>query len=166
MRYWLTIFCLVPFTLQAQDDKSDKQEAKFYRMVDGLLDHAVEEVKVQDGIPENAVLLDARSEEEYKVSHLAHARWVGYDDFDVRTILDVDKNAEILVYCSVGYRSEKVAEQLKSAGYTNAKNLYGGLFDWVNHGLPVVDSLGHPTQQVHGYNLLWGRWVTKGEVVY
>lgn len=37
-----------------------------------------------------------------------------------------DKSAEIIVYCRSGSMSEKAAQDLANAGYTNVKNLVGG----------------------------------------
>ncbi|MBC7921640.1 MAG: rhodanese-like domain-containing protein [Ferruginibacter sp.] len=112
------------------------------------------------------VLLDSRARREYDVSHLRGARLVGYDDFDVRRVRDLPKNAPIVVYCSVGYRSEKVGEKLVAAGYTNVRNLYGGIFAWVNEGHPVYEGNQRPTRRVHAYSRLWGKWLNKGEKVY
>lgn len=112
------------------------------------------------------MLLDARPKEEYDVSHIAKARRVGYDDFDLAKVKDLPKDTAIVVYCSVGYRSEKVTEKLLKAGFTNVKNLYGGIFEWVNTGRTVVDDSGKPTDRIHAYNKNWSRWVLKGEKVY
>lgn len=166
MKIFFVIALLLPPGLLAQDKPQDKQQAKFYRMVDALLDHSVDEVRVADEIPKNAILLDARSIEEFKTSHIKNARFVGYDNFDMTKVENLDKDAEVLVYCSVGYRSEKVAEKLTAAGFTNVSNLYGGLFDWTNQGLEVVDSLGQTTDRVHGFNKSWGKWLTNSKVVY
>ncbi|GAB3564583.1 rhodanese-like domain-containing protein [Spirosoma luteolum] len=114
----------------------------------------------------DVVLLDTRARAEYDVSHLPNARWVGYDDFDLSRVRDIPKNARVVLYCSVGYRSERVGEKLLAAGYQHVHNLYGSLFEWVNEGNPIVDGAGKPTQQVHGYSRLWGIWLKRGEVVY
>ena len=111
------------------------------------------------------ILLDTRSKEEYKVSHLQGARLVGYDAFQVSQVRDLPKDAAIIVYCTVGYRSEKIGEKLKKAGYMNVYNLYGGIFEWVNKGFAVHDAKG-PTTKVHAYSPAWGVWLQKGEKVY
>jgi len=113
-----------------------------------------------------AVLLDTRAKAEYDVSHLPGARWVGYTDFDLSRVQDIPKNANVVVYCSVGYRSEKIGEKLQTAGYQHVHNLYGSLFEWVNQGNPVVDSSGKPTQRVHAFSRSWGIWLHRGEKVY
>lgn len=112
------------------------------------------------------MLLDARPAEEYDVSHIAGARRVGYGDFDLSRVKDLPKDTAIVVYCSVGYRSERITEKLLKAGFTNVKNLYGGIFEWVNAGHTVVDDSGKATDRVHAYNKNWSRWVLKGVKVY
>lgn len=114
----------------------------------------------------DAILLDTRTKEEYNVSHLPNAIWVGYDDFDIKRVADVPKNGNVVVYCSVGYRSERVGEKLLATGYQHVHNLYGSLFEWVNQGNPIVDAQERPTERVHGYSRLWGVWLKRGEKVY
>jgi rhodanese-related sulfurtransferase len=111
------------------------------------------------------VLLDTRSEKEYGVSRLAGARFVDYETFDPGQLAHIPKTTPIVVYCSVGYRSERVGEKLKAVGYTEVYNLYGGLFEWVNQGKPVYNSRGK-TEKVHAYSRAWGVWLRKGEKVY
>ncbi|MBG7612590.1 rhodanese-like domain-containing protein [Polaribacter sp. BAL334] len=115
------------------------------------------------------VLLDAREPEEYNVSHLKEAICVGYNKFDVNNTLSKlpkDKNTKIVVYCSLGIRSETIAHQLIQAGYTNVFNLYGGIFEWKNNDFQVVDTLGKPTEKVHAFNKSWGKWLKKGKKIY
>jgi rhodanese-related sulfurtransferase len=114
----------------------------------------------------NVVLLDTRERKEYDVSHLPNAIWVGYEDFNFGRVKDIPKTANIVTYCSVGYRSDKIGDKLKAAGYANVHNLYGSLFEWVNQGNVVVDNTGKPTNRVHGYSRTWGVWLKRGEKVY
>lgn len=121
------------------------------------------QAKLQQQAP--LVVLDIRSGKEYAVSHIAGARLVPYDNFDVSQVQGIAKDTPLVVYCSVGYRSEQVGEQLLAAGYTNVRNLYGGLFEWVNQGYPVYNQKGK-TSKVHAYSKTWGIWLQKGEKVY
>lgn len=114
----------------------------------------------------DVVLLDTRTKAEYDVSHLPNARWVGYDDFEMKRVGEVPKQANVVLYCSVGVRSERVGEKLLAAGYQNVHNLYGSLFEWVNEGNLVVDKQEKPTRRVHAYSRLWGVWLKRGEKVY
>jgi len=112
---------------------------------------------------ENTVLLDTRSAKEYAVSHLPNAKFIDYDRFEIEQLSEIDKDKEIIVYCSVGYRSEKIGEKLKEAGYQNVKNLYGGIFQWKNENFDVVNQEGEVTDSVHTYNKRWGKWLEEGK---
>ncbi|MCC7464932.1 MAG: rhodanese-like domain-containing protein [Saprospiraceae bacterium] len=147
---------------------SQVKSGAYSTMLKGLLSHTVPEISVQKAVKQqsNALFLDARELREFEVSHIPGAVHVGYDHFDMaRLSLPADKNKPIIVYCSVGYRSEKIAEKLISAGYRQVSNLYGGIFEWVNHDFPVVNNSG-ATQQVHAYDRTWGVWLSRGEKVY
>jgi rhodanese-related sulfurtransferase len=116
----------------------------------------------------NVVLLDTRKKEEFEVSHIENALWVGHKKFQLETVeKDVpDKTTAIVVYCSIGVRSEDIGEKLIKAGYTNVKNLYGGIFEWKNRGQPVFDSMNNETQKVHAFNRFWGKYLNNAEKVY
>jgi rhodanese-related sulfurtransferase len=132
-----------------------------------LLSHSVPEVSVSQVKEMKAVLLlDAREWNEYQVSHIKDARYVGYDQFAMDKLTSVNRNQKIVVYCSVGYRSEKISEKLKQAGFKDVSNLYGGIFEWVNQGNPVVDENGKITDNIHAYSKTWGVWLNKGVKVY
>ena len=114
------------------------------------------------------LLLDTREKVEFEVSHIAKAIWVGNKNFDTDTILAIvpDKNRPIVVYCSIGIRSEKVGEKLLKNGYKEVYNLYGGIFEWKNKGFPVYDSIGQETDRVHAYNRHWGKMLNNATKVY
>jgi len=112
------------------------------------------------------VLLDTREAEEFAVSHVPNALHVGYDDFDLSKVAHLPKDTKLVLYCSVGYRSERVGEQLQEAGYQHVYNMYGGIFQWFNERRPVTDAQGDTVQKVHTYNADWGQWVTRGEKVH
>ena len=44
--------------------------------------------------------------------------------------IPVGKNDEIVVHCKTGGRSQKAAQELRAAGFTNVKNLAGGITAW------------------------------------
>ena len=104
------------------------------------------------------IFLDARELTEYNVSHIKGAKHIGYDDFNMNSIKEIDKNATIVIYCSVGYRSGKIGKKLREAGFTSVFNLWGGLFDWANNGNPVYAN-NKEVKTVHPYNNNWGKWL-------
>ncbi len=137
-------------------------------MLQGLLSHTVPELGVQEAArdSQSCLFLDAREPREYAVSHISGAIPVGYDHFSPENLpTNLPKDRRIVVYCSVGYRSEKVSEKLRLAGFTDVSNLYGGIFEWVNQNLPVVNQSG-PTNEVHAYSHSWGIWLKKGKRIY
>jgi rhodanese-related sulfurtransferase len=135
-------------------------------MLKNLLSHTVPAVSVSEISSEEIVFLDARERKEFDVSKIKGAKWVGYNDFSMERVEEIDKKSKIVVYCSVGYRSEKIAEKLIASGFTNVSNLYGGIFEWKNQGKDVVDESDNFVQKVHAYNKVWGVWLRKGERVY
>ncbi len=155
------IFCSsIIFQLSAQSKS-------FNLMLNTLLAKSVPIIKVSDINPKAKVIyLDARSKKEYDISHIKQAIWVGFDEFSINKLKKISKTESIITYCSVGYRSEKIVEKLQKAGFSNVKNLWGGIFEWVNMGLPIVDNSAKPTLKVHAYSPEWGVWLDKGEKVY
>ncbi|MEN9640380.1 MAG: hypothetical protein RLZZ262_2249 [Bacteroidota bacterium] len=114
---------------------------------------------------EDAILVDVRSEDEFNVSHLAgalHCPWRG-GELVGHEHLPTDRT--IVLYCSVGKRSERAAEFLLDVGYTKVYNLYGGLFQSFNAS-QAIDQNQQVMQRIHGYSARWGKWITRGEVVY
>lgn len=110
----------------------------------------------------NLVVLDTRSRAEFDLSHIPGSIFGGYGTFDVGA-LELAKDAEIVVYCSIGYRSEKIGEKLIKKGFSNVHNLYGSIFEWVNQGHPVVDSSG-TVRKIHTYNRKWSQYVKDPDV--
>lgn len=113
----------------------------------------------------NYQVLDAREKVEYQVSHLQNALWVGHDTFNLKAVEKLDKAKPILIYCTVGARSEKIGKILQKEGFSRVYNLYGGIVHWVNEGRPVFAN-GKPTLQVHTYSKPWSIWLTRGEKVF
>lgn len=144
------------------DTYSQVNNKAFGWMINTLLEHNVPEISIARLEKfNNPVLLDSRSKTEYEVSHLEDAIWVGYEDFDIVRMKNICESDTIVVYCSVGYRSEKITYNLKQLGYNNVYNLYGGIFEWVNNDLPVYDKNGK-TCAIHPYDKKWGVWLEKG----
>ncbi len=142
----------------------DKQLELLYNHTVPLVQPAALTQESKQNIP--LVLLDIRSRAEYEVSHLPGAIFLDYESFNLPQVANIPRHAPVVVYCSVGVRSEKIGEQLQQVGFTNVRNIYGGIFNWKNAGLPVVKGVNIPTDSVHGYNWYWGTWLTNGIKVY
>lgn len=133
-------------------------------------DRSIPYISVQElAMPKTeAVILDARERNEYQTSHLKNAIYVGYNYFQIDSVQQKlpKKDAKIVIYCSLGIRSETIAKKLKKAGYTNVLNLYGGIFEWKNKGFKVFDSEEKETENVHAFSKEWSKWLKKGVKVY
>jgi rhodanese-related sulfurtransferase len=164
MKHISKIFLIAITFLSSCITRSDAQveNPDYQKKLQWLLRHNVKEVSIAEIADfSEAIYLDAREKAEYNVSHIENAIWVGYDDFDIKTVKKLDKSKTVVVYCSVGYRSEKVAKKLEKAGFKTVYNLYGGMFEWYNQGLPIVDNQGESTDKIHTYNEKWGQWVAE-----
>lgn len=104
-------------------------------------------------------LLDVREADEFAVSRLRGAVRVSPDASaaQVRQALGpVGPGATIVLYCTIGFRSSRLAQRI-AAAYPSADrvrvvNLQGGVIAWANAGLPFVDATGAPTRFVHPYD--------------
>ena len=106
----------------------------------------------EDGVSK-PVLLDARTREEYQISHLKNARLVSSDE-ELISHSENNFSTPIVVYCSVGYRSCQVARRLQSMGYQRVFNLSGSIFQWVNENRLVYRD-SQPVNVVHAYQKFW-----------
>jgi len=163
MRYFInTLLFFVLTQLAFGQSKLDKTLKKFNS-------EKVEYIRV-DEMPEleQIVLLDTRKKEEFYVSHLKNAIWVGYEAFEeARVLAQVpNKDTPIVVYCSIGVRSENIGEKLQELGYTDVKNLYGGIFEWKNQNHTVYNTNEVATDSVHAFDKHWGKLLHKGTKVY
>ncbi len=149
---------------------SQVRETSFEIMLDNLLSESVDQIQVEtlDSLIKSGdiLLLDAREQIEFSTSHIKGAVCVGYENFNKAELKNFPKDKPTIVYCSVGYRSEKIGEKLEKMGFRNVKNLRGGIFEWKNSGKKVVDENGRITEKVHTYNADWSRWMWNGEKVY
>lgn len=103
----------------------------------------------------DATLLDVRSETEFVIAHLPGARQVS-PDADPETLhRALPRDRPIVVYCSVGGRSARLAAALRDAGRADVRNLEGSIFGWAMAGRPLVDGSGRPTDRVHPYGAPW-----------
>lgn len=109
----------------------------------------------------NIVFLDAREKHEFDVSHLQNALYVGYKNFNIQQLPDISTDKIVVVYCSIGWRSGHVAQQMLEAGYKNIYNLYGGIFEWCNTKQPLYRE-AIQVNEIHAYSTLWKAWVRNG----
>jgi rhodanese-related sulfurtransferase len=157
------LICALCFDAAGQTAFDEKLRS-LYRNTVPLITVEALQSNLQKG--KNVILLDIRTATEYNVSHLPRAKFVDYKNFKAHNLDTFSRETPIVLYCSVGYRSERVGERLLAMGFKDVKNLYGGIFEWVNKGYAVVDRNGKGTTHVHTYNRSWSKWLEKGVKVY
>lgn len=109
-----------------------------------------------DGTAPDIVLLDARSEAEFRVSHLPGAVFANNTRMALEALETSDPARTVVVYCSVGYRSSRLAEKLRARGIENVFNLEGSLFQWANEGRPLYRG-DERVYGAHPYDEEWGQ---------
>lgn len=163
---FIFIIWLFAFSVFAQNDSID---ASYKKMIEKKYNSNFPIIKPNEAnkkLNNDILFLDTRSKEEFTVSHLPNALFIDYDNFEIHLLDTIPKDREIIIYCSIGVRSQNIGEKLQKSGYTDVKNLYGGIFLWADQGREMTDTSGKVVNKVHGYNKFWGRWVKKTEVVY
>ncbi len=107
------------------------------------------------------LLIDSRAPEEFAISKIPGA-------VNLQTAEEVENYLKqsaspapdtVAVYCSVGYRSAVLVDELSKAGIKNAKNVRGSIFAWANEDRELVTPEGEPAEKVHPFNEFWGRLV-------
>ncbi len=97
---------------------------------------AVPEISVRDvqrllDSPTAPRLIDVRESNEWEICHIPGAELLPLSAWPalVTEKLD-DPQAPLILYCHHGGRSERAAEFLLGRGFTNVKNLTGGIDAW------------------------------------
>ena len=107
-------------------------------VVDGVPQISVVALKQKLDAGEAVFVLDVREPHEYPIANLG-ASLIPVGSIEQRIgELEDKKNAEIVVHCRSGARSQKAAVALKSAGFTNVSNLTGGILAWADQIDPTM----------------------------
>ena len=93
-------------------------------------------------VPEDAVVLDVREDDEWVAGHIEGATHIAMGDVPAR-LDEVPDGDPLYVACRSGGRSARVAAWLNANGY-DAVNVGGGMGEWQAAGRPMVSETGHP----------------------
>ena len=94
-----------------------------------------------DGIPEKLQLVDVRELSEIKIAYLKGFKVLPlskFPEWSEQIHFHLDSNQETLVLCHHGMRSAQMCQWLKNQGFTNVKNIIGGID---NYSLVVDKSI-------------------------
>ncbi|WP_083917444.1 rhodanese-like domain-containing protein [Leeia oryzae] len=74
-------------------------------------------------LPDNAILIDVRSQGEFESGHIEGAISIPLDNISQKIgSVVTDKNTPVIVYCQSGMRSSVARQALASAGYQQVVN--------------------------------------------
>ena len=87
------------------------------------------------------ITLDVRTPGEFLGGYIDGAKNIDFQSGNFENeIAALDKNATYAVYCRSGNRSGQAVKVMHDAGFHNVYNLNGGVIDWANAGLPLVNN--------------------------
>ena len=130
-------FCGIPKPTHAEGQPGPLEVSSYGSVaalpeVDGIPQLSVEQLKVEIDAGQKPFILDVREPHEYAIVNLgAPLIPVGQLPDRLKEI-PVAKDEEIVVHCKTGGRSQKASLTLKAAGFTNVKNLAGGITAWAD----------------------------------
>jgi len=89
--------------------------------------------------PEDLVVLDVRTVEEFETGHIEGAVMLDFyrDDFQEQ-LSTLDPDVPYLVYCRSGNRSGQTLSMMQQLGFASAVDIDGGVVAWEQAGLPLV----------------------------
>ena len=96
-----------------------------------------EELKAKIDNGDDFDLIDVREPHEYAIAKIPGSKLVPLGTVAAR-VDDFDRNREIVVHCKSGMRSAKAQQTLLDAGFTNVRNLTGGILRWSDDVDPSV----------------------------
>jgi rhodanese-related sulfurtransferase len=90
-----------------------------------------DEIKVRLDAGENINLVDVREPAEHAEFNIG-GHFIPLGNIQMMLVDDIDdlKNEEVVCYCRSGKRSMQACLMLETFGFTNVKNLEGGMLGW------------------------------------
>jgi adenylyltransferase/sulfurtransferase len=95
------------------------------------------EVKKKQDSGEKFLLLDVREPHEYQIARIPGSTLIPLGQLPAR-LNELDKNAEIVAHCKMGGRSQQAVDLMKQSGFTNVRNMTGGITAWSDKVDPTV----------------------------
>jgi len=85
------------------------------------------------------IILDVRTEGEYRAGHLISSINIDYYDSSFETQLNqLNKDYVYLVYCGSGVRSNNTLNLMKSVDFKKYYQIIGGYMEWTNNNYPIT----------------------------
>ena len=99
---------------------------------DGADDEAtVEQLKARIDRADGVFILDVREPQEFRICRIPGSTLIPLGDLPKR-LDELEGRREMIVHCKSGVRSAKAVKLLREAGFTEARNLRGGILRWID----------------------------------
>lgn len=87
------------------------------------------------------VILDVRTPGEVAEGYIEDAQNIDFQSGSFENeIAALNKDVTYAVYCRSGNRSGQAVKIMHDAGFHDVYNLEGGVIDWVNQGMPLINN--------------------------
>jgi len=80
---------------------------------------------------EKLFVLDVREPNEYQINRIPGSTLIPLGELP-RRYQELPRDREIVAQCKMGGRSAKAVDYLRTVGFTNVKNLRGGILEWID----------------------------------
>ena len=88
---------------------------------------------------EDGVVIDLRTEKEFKDGHITAAINVPYSELNSRfKELEKHKQSPVILVCKVGQQSGAASKTFREAGFVNVMRMNGGVAEWENSNMPLI----------------------------
>jgi rhodanese-related sulfurtransferase len=99
---------------------------------------AVRFAEIIDEAPNDLVILDLRTPDEFNAARIRGAVNIDYYETSFLNNLDaLDKSVTYAIYCHSGDRSDDARGIMEGLGFTNVSVLSNGVITWYESGLPL-----------------------------
>ncbi|MEM8745438.1 MAG: rhodanese-like domain-containing protein [Actinomycetota bacterium] len=123
-----------PVDLQPADTDVSSADAPAIRIVS-----PTDAAATLDDPPDDLVVLDVRTAEEFADGHIEGAVMLDFyrDDF-AEQIAALDRDVPYVIYCRSGNRSGQTRQLMADLGFEAVDDVDGGVISWAEAGLPFV----------------------------
>ena len=91
----------------------------------------------------SALIVDVREPDEFASERIAGVVLMPISQFVARHA-ELPKDRPLLMLCAAGSRSSSATMYLLQAGWTDVRNITGGMIGWRSAGLPIVSGTPQP----------------------
>jgi phage shock protein E len=129
-----------PATSEGAETAAEATVADGAAEISGISTISVETAAaITDNPPDDLVVLDVRTPEEFAEGHLEGAVLVDFYAADfAEQLAALDTDVPYLVYCRSGNRSAQAMGVMEQLGFASAADIDGGIVAWADAGLPVT----------------------------